>query len=314
MAKSAQTGGTGLAWLKSLVVHGVIAAVLLVSFEFTPDAPTLEISADNPQPDQQPIVEAVAVDASAVEQQVQKIQQQQRDKEQAEQRRIAELERRAQAARQAREREQREAAELERQQQAAREQAKREAEQAKQEAAKLEQQRKEAEQAAKAAAEKRKREEEAARKAEAERKAREEAERKAAEERKRREEEQRRQAEREAQLQKELAEEMAARNQARQQRMQSEKEKYMAIIQRQIMSRLRLSSNDIGKECVVQLNLATSGFVIDVQGNGDTNLCRSTVTAVNQIGTFPMPDDPEVAALFKNIQLTVAPTKLNQAN
>ena len=74
MAKSAESFKLPLVY--SIGIHAAIAAVLLVSFEFTSPEPTpmqvnLDQSEMNPQPEE--IVNAVSVDKAAVERQVQRI-------------------------------------------------------------------------------------------------------------------------------------------------------------------------------------------------------------------------------------------------
>lgn len=291
----------------SLAVHLGIAAVLLVSFEFTPSEPTpMEVSLNesefDPQSDE--IVRAVSVDKAAVQQQVQRIQEEKEAARRAEQQRIAELERKAANARKAREREEQRSAEIERQQQQQRQQAaeaRKAAEQARREAEKLAEQRRQAEQAAKEAEQRRKEAEEAERKAEAERKRREQ-------ERKRLEEERRKAAEREAQLQQEMEAERQRRAASRRQQMTSEIQKYQALIQQTIQRHWNVDDSMSGKSCELTISVAPSGFVKSVStGNGDPAVCRSAENAVLKATTLPVSEDPEIYEQMSTIKLTVKP-------
>ncbi|WP_404402065.1 cell envelope integrity protein TolA [Idiomarina seosinensis] len=291
----------------SLAIHLGIAAVLLFSFELTPSEPTpmeVNLSESEFDPQAEEIVRAVSVDKAAVQQQVQRIQQEKEAARRAEQERIAELERQAANARKAREREEQRRAEIERQQQQQEQQAaesRRAAEQARREAEQLAEQQRQAEQAAREAEQRRKEAEEAERRAEAERKRREE-------ERKRLEEERRRAAEREAQLQEEMEAERQQRAAARRQQMASEIEKYQALIRQTIQRNWNVEDSMSGKSCELTISVAPSGFVKSVTtGNGDPAVCRSAENAVLKATTLPVSEDPEIYEQMSTIKLTVKP-------
>lgn len=288
--------------LLSIALHLGVVVVLFAGSLFSPSAPkVMEIQLDAPLSEEvlpnEEIVQAATVDKAKVEQQLAAIEaaEQQRKDE------IAELERRAAEAKRQREAEQQRQRELEAQQRAERERLEREKESA------LRQQR-EAERKAAEAEQRRKAEEEAARKAEAERKRREEEARRLEEERKRKEAEERARAERERQLQEQLAREREQRAAARARAVQSEVGKYTSLIQATIQRNLITHPSMRGKECRVNIRLASSGFVISVTNlGGDPAVCKATENAVFKAGSLPVSDNPEVFNQLKDINLTVAP-------
>ena len=59
-----------------------------------------------------------------------------------------------------------------------------------------------------------------------------------------------------------------------------------------------------GKECVISLSLASNGFVINMKvEGGDTGVCNAAVNAINRVGRFPMPEDPDLNAEFRQLKL-----------
>ncbi|OOF28622.1 cell envelope integrity protein TolA [Salinivibrio sp. IB872] len=172
---------------------------------------------------------------------------------------------------------------------------------------KLAEQRKAEEAAKKAEAERqrklaeRKKAEEEARKAE---QARQEAERKA-------EEAKRRQQEQEAALNdlfSGLESEASQRQSARGQFIQDEVARYGAIFTQMIQQRLLVDDGLTGQECVVNMRLSPTGLLLDVKEKaGNTRLCRATKTAVVSVSQFPMPDDGDIIAKLREIELTVRP-------
>ncbi len=288
--------------LLSVALHLGVVIILVAGFKFSPSTPeAMEVTLDAPLSEevvpQEEIVKAATVDKAKVEQQLEEIraaEQQRRDE-------IAELERRAEQAKRQREAEQQRQRELEAQQRAERERL------AKEKEAALKQQR-EAERKAAEAEQRRKAEEEAARKAEEERKRREAEERRREEERKRKAAEERARAERERQMQEELERERQARAAARSRQIQSELGKYTNLIKATIQRNLISDPSMQGKQCVVNIRLASSGFVISVNRvSGDPGVCKATENAVLKAGTLPVSEDPEVFAKMKDINLTFAP-------
>lgn len=298
---------------KSVALHVAILLLLIfgANISFKRKTVELSISAEqavesNPAP-----VQAVAIDRKQLEQRVAEIQKNRDDAKQAEEDRIAALERRAKQAERDRAAEEQRlkrvaeekrqadeaarkskaaAAEAQKQQQAETAKAK-QAEEARK--AREAEQRK-AEAAAKAAEERRKQAEEDAAKAQAER------ERKAREARE--------QAERERQIQEQLANEAEARRQARAQQAVTEVQRYTAMIRDAIQRNLLVDENMRGKSARINIRLATSGFVTDVRYvSGDRQVADAAIRAVNRAGTLPVSTDPDVYNQLKDITLTVAP-------
>lgn len=171
-----------------------------------------------------------------------------------------------------------------------------------QEKLKKEQEKKKKEEAKKKAEEKarleKKKKEELAKKKKAE-----ELKKKKAEEKKRQQELER-QAE-EQMMEDELAEEAEeARRLARQGQLLTEKQRYVAMIVERVRQSWFTDDTMNGKECVISLNLASNGFVINmnVEG-GDPGVCNAAVNAINRVGRFPMPEDPELNAEFRQLKL-----------
>ncbi|OOF02583.1 protein TolA [Salinivibrio sp. MA607] len=261
-----------------------------------------------------------------LEQQAKQLEQQREQEEQ----RLREVKRKKlEAERQAREEQKRIAEEQAKAKEQAR-LAKQQAEQAERERQrKLEQQRK-AELAAEKAEKARQEKLAAERKAEAERQRKLEAKRKAEEqalkeaEQARKEAEQaRKEAERRAQEAKRQQQEQEAalndlfsgleseasqRQSARGQFVDDEVARYGAIFTQMIQQRLIVDDGLSGQECVVNMRLSPTGLLLNVeQKAGNSRLCRATKTAVASVSQFPMPDDGDIIAKLRDIELTVRP-------
>ncbi|WP_077577275.1 cell envelope integrity protein TolA [Salinivibrio sp. AR640] len=261
-----------------------------------------------------------------LEQQAKRLEQQREQEEQ----RLREVKRKKlEAERQAREEQKRIAEEQAKAKEQAR-LAKQQAEQAERERQrKLEQQRK-AELAAEKAEKARQEKLAAERKAEAERQRKLEAKRKAEEqalkeaEQARKEAEQaRKEAERRAQEAKRQQQEQEAalndlfsgleseasqRQSARGQFVDNEVARYGAIFTQMIQQRLIVDDGLSGQECVVNMRLSPTGLLLNVeQKAGNSRLCRATKTAVASVSQFPMPDDGDIIAKLRDIELTVRP-------
>ena len=106
-------------------------------------------------------------------------------------------------------------------------------------------------------------------------------------------------------LEDELAEEAdEARRAARQGQLLTEKQRYVAMIVERVRQSWFTDDTMNGKECVISLNLASNGFVIDMQvEGGDRGVCDAAVNAINRVGRFPMPEDPDLNAEFRQLKL-----------
>ena len=133
--------------------------------------------------------------------------------------------------------------------------------------------------------------------------------RKKAAERRRKEQTARERAEQDSLLEKEMAEEMASRQQARRQQMMYEIGRFTALITQTIQRNLITDRSTMeGKSCKLTISLAPSGFVTNVViGKGERILCEAAKTAIYKAGTLPVSKDPEVFKEMKTISLTVIP-------
>ena len=297
----------------SFAVHAVIAVVLFAGdFSHELEKPKPSVMQVTNLPETVEPIKAVAVDKKKLEDKVNKIRRQQAADKAREQKRIKELEDRAAAAKRKRAKEQERIKALEKQRkqkEREKKQAESAAKKARAKAAEAEKvrKRKEAEKrkADKAAADakaKRLKEEAEAKKAAELRKRREQ-------ERKRKEKEAREKAEQERLLAEQMAQEMATRQQARRQQVQSEVNRFAALI-RQTIDRhfIKDRSTMEGKSCKLVITLASSGFVTNViSGSGDAIVCDAAKKAIYKAGTLPVSQDPDVYQEMKRISITFSP-------
>ena len=121
---------------------------------------------------------------------------------------------------------------------------------------------------------------------------------------KKRQQELERQAE-EQLMEDELAEEAdEARRAARQGQQLTEKQRHVAMIVERVRQNWFTDDTMNGKECVISLSLASNGFVINMNVvGGDAGVCNAAVNAINRVGRFPMPEDPDLNAEFRQLKL-----------
>lgn len=113
------------------------------------------------------------------------------------------------------------------------------------------------------------------------------------------------QAAEELMLEDELAEEAdEARRAARQGQLLTEKQRYVAMIVERVRQSWFTDDTMTGKECIIELKLASNGFVtsLSVVG-GDAGVCNAAVNAINRVGRFPMPEDPDLNQQFRELKL-----------
>lgn len=289
----------------SFAIH-IVLAVVLLSGDFSSPLKSTPTSVQ-----MQPI-QAVVVERSKVEVQINKIKKQKADDAQ----KLKDLENSIAAAKEKQINEEKRIKSLERQRKK-KEQEKKAADsaakksQAKANAADKQRKQKELEraQADKAAADaqaKRIKEEQAAKKAKDLRK-------KKAADQKRKQQEDRERAAQQKLLEQQMAEEMANRQQARRQQMMTEIGRFTALITQTIKRNLITDRSTMeGKSCKLTISLAPSGFVTNVvTGQGDRRVCEAAKTAVYKAGTLPVSKDPEIFREMRTISLTVAPDKFN---
>jgi colicin import membrane protein len=296
------------AFISAVLAHALLFALLFFNLDWNQ---TTQIT-----PPQVEIVQAVMVDDAKLkveQEKKQKIEERQRKEQERLKRAAEELEklefeqeaeqRRAeQSKRAAQERQQREANE---QKQAAEVRQKRAAEE-KRAATEAEKRKAEAEK-------QRKQDEERQRQTETEKKKKQDTERKAAEERKRQEAEERRLLD-EQLRQEELAADEARLQAARQSELDSEKNKYMFMIQKRVESKwLKPSGWQRGTNCKVRVRLvpgAGTAQVIDVRvikSCGQPLFDRSVESAVFSASPLPFPTAPELMNQFREIVLDFKP-------
>lgn len=293
---------------KSLGFHLVIVVALVFSADFSskPEMVSVSLETEGKAP-----VEAVAIDEQQLNARVEQIQKERDTAKAAEEKRIRDLERRAQQA------EKNRADEEARLKRVAAEKRTADAEAAKAKAAaaeaKKQQQQetakaKQAEQARIAKEQEQQKAEAAAKAAEQKRKAEQEAAEKAAAERARQAEDARRKAEQESAMQEQLAKEAQARSAARARQAATEVQRFTALIRDAIQRNLLVDESMRGKSCRINIRLASTGFVTNVGVlSGDKAVCDATVRAVNRAGTLPVSADPDVYNQLKDINLTVSP-------
>jgi len=282
----------------SFAIHIVLAAILLFG-DFSPPLKPTPIAAK-----MEPI-QAVIVEKSAVDTQINKIKKQQAD----EAKKLKDLEESIAAAKAKRKNEEQRIKNLERERKK-KAQEKRAADSAAKKAKanaadKLRKQkeleRQQADKAASDARAKRLKEEVAAKKAENLRK-------KKAAERKRKEQEARERAAQQKLLAEQMAEDMANRQQARRQQMMTEVEKYTGIFYGLILRNLQ--GEHKGNSCSVTVHLTLEGSIKYVVVNsGGKIICDATENAVYRVNKFPMSKDVDVNKELVEVKLTFAPVE-----
>ncbi|MFY2509068.1 cell envelope integrity protein TolA [Vibrio pectenicida] len=316
-------------YVKPLAISAALHALLFIALIWGSD-----FTMSKPEPSGK-MVQAVVIDPSLVRQQAQQIRSQReaaakkeqdrldklrRESEQLEKNRKAEEERirklKEQQTREAKAT--REAEKVRQQKEKERKAEELRARQEKERVAKLEVERKAKEAAIAKAEKERITREKAAQKAEQERVAKEKAAKEAAEkarkEKQRLKQIERERKEKEAALENifsGLETEVERNSAARQQHVDSEAQRYGAMIKSLIEQNLLLEDSYRGKSCKVNLRLIPTGTGAIV-GNlsildGDSRLCSATKRAIAQVGSFPLPKEQDVINKLKNINLTVEP-------
>jgi len=294
-------------WL-SFFLHAALISALVFG-DFTKLEPPKKSTA---VAEQVKPIEATIVDGAKLQQAINKIKKQKAAEMSAEQKRLKNIEKRANEAKRRRTREEARIKKLEKQRKQ-KEQEKKRADQAAKDsvakAAKAEKIRKQKEQ------EQQKAEDAAAQarskriKAEAAAKKSDEVRKKQIAERKRKEKAAADKAAREALLAEQMAAEMASRNKARKQQMMSEIQRFAALITNMIDQRMIKDRSTMeGKSCKLTISLAPSGNVQFVtNGTGERVVCDAAKKAIYKAGTLPVSKDPEVFKEMSKIDVSVVP-------
>jgi len=308
--------------IKSFGVHIFFGVILALSFNFTapekePEVP--EISA----------IDAVVIDHASLDKQVSKIKQQKLDAKAAEEKRVKDLEVRAEEAKRNLQKLEKQKTNSERAAADAKKKAaeekkkalaeKRKAENATQERIKREKEADKAQKEALAAKRNKEAQEKAAEDAKKKKEAEQKALKEAEAERIRKEEEAKRKKEQEIQeakeqairekmMQEQLAQEQSARNKIRQKYVLTEKQKYTALIMGRIQQYLIVDDSMKGQSCSLNIKLAFSGLVTSVNIiSGDNKVCKAAERAVLKAETLPVSKEPDVYQELKDISLKVEP-------
>lgn len=260
-------------FILALVLHVLAAALLVMSFDFTPKIEQHLSTQVN-------IVEAVTVDAQQVEAEVERLREQDR-KEQRERERLekqaADLKQQAESASRQRKAEEQKLAELQK---------------------KKEQEQKAREVEEKKLAEAKKQQEELER------------QRRLEEEKKRKEEEARKKKEAEAALKKQLEAEQKEREAAQMRADQSALNQYFARIQSAITANFNLTGLPTELSCVILIRMVPGGQVVSAQvvrSSGNETFDRRAEDAVNKASPLPVPEEARLFEKMREIRLTFKP-------
>lgn len=325
----------------AILLHVAILSFLVIELNFSATDESKPTSLSIKQ-DETPIVHATAISQQQIEKQVTALQEQEQQRKLEQQQQLEKMQQAAEAARQEQVLAQQQMAALKQQQAEAAQQQQRLAElKAKQEQeqkkllAQQEQQKKQKEledqQKAQALAQKKQKELEEQQKAQAlaqkkqkeledQQKAQALAQKKQqlAEQQKaaaaEAEQKKKMQAEAERLLQQQLASDQQQLNAAKQQMLNKELARYASLIKNAIGNNWNVPQNVAANlSCVLLIRLSDNGHVLAVQlvkTSGDPVLDRSAEAAVYKASPLPVPDNPEIMQMVREIRLTLTP-KLN---
>lgn len=271
----------------SIILHLVLGAVLIFSFEFSP----------KPTPPTKPIVnivKATAVDKKQVELELKRLKKLDDEKIEKEIKRQKDLEKKADDAKKKRLAEEKKLKDIKKKKE--QETKKRKKEEAR--VKKLEKEKKELEKKTKLEQEKKKKVEEERKKIETEKKKL-EADKKKKEEEKRKEQEQA--------LQDQLDAELEAEQQERDQTLL---EKYISLIQNDIQNNFNRLGLPDGLSCVILIRMLEGGKVVEasiVESSGNDLFDRRAEKSVYLASPLPVPDENRLFEQMRNIRFTFEP-------
>ncbi|MFT6926434.1 MAG: colicin import membrane protein [Psychromonas sp.] len=91
-------------------------------------------------------------------------------------------------------------------------------------------------------------------------------------------------------------------------RQLSEIARYTALIRDKIGRNWQTEPSMKGKSCTLAIRTTADGLVISVtRSSGDLKLCESAKRAALKANTLPIPKDPDIAAQFRDFDITVEP-------
>jgi len=260
-------------FLLSVVLHVLAAALLVVSFDYTPvlaAAPAVPVN----------IVEAVKVDAKDVEKEVERLREADRKKEDDRkkfEKQIADMQKKAVAVEKQRKAEEEKLVELQK---------------------KKEQEQKAREAEEKKLAETKRQQEELDKK------------RKLEEEKKRKEEEEKKRKAAEEAMRKQMEAEQREHDAEQLRQDQSLLAQYTARINSAIMQNFNLTGLPPGLQCVLRIRMVPGGEVVAVQiatSSGNAVFDQRAADAVTKASPLPAPEDPRLFEKMRDIRLTFKP-------
>lgn len=286
---------TSRSFVLSIILHLVLGAVLIFSFEFSP----------KPVPPPKPvvnIVQAAAVDKKQVELELKRLKKQDDEKIAKEIKRQKDLEKKAEAAKKKRLAEEKKLKDIKKKKE--QETRKRKKEEAR--IKKLEKEKKELEKKTQLEQEKKKKAETERKKIEAEKK-KQEAELKKREEERRKAAEEKKRQQQEKALQDQLNAELEAEQQERD---LTEIQKYQALIIRAVENNFNQLNLPDGLSCVILIRMLEGGKVVEasiVKSSGNDLFDRRAENAVYSASPLPVPEETRLFEKMRNIRFTFEP-------
>lgn len=277
----------------AVLVHLVLIGMLLISLDWSPKTSLFGGSKE------EPVMQAVVVDETKVQAEIEKLRAAERRKKQKEQARRQQLEKKALAAKKTREREQRRIAELKKKRAAEKkklQQIEKKRLAVAQEKRKMEQERKARQKEMAALEAKRKKEEQRLAEVEAKR---------------RKEQERQRKHEEEQALQEQIALEQQRLEEERNRQARTLMDQYVAIIRQKVTRNwLRPPGTPSGLSCTVSVRLIPGGEVVEARvtvSSGNALFDRSVETAVLKASPLPLPPDPTLFPRFRDLRFLFNP-------
>jgi len=104
-------------------------------------------------------------------------------------------------------------------------------------------------------------------------------------------------------MQEQMQLEQADRNERRQRQILSELEIAISKVRARIEQNLITTGSEAGKSCRLKMRIASNGLVLEAIGTGDASLCLTLRSAALRAGTLPMPTDKEVNEKLRDVTL-----------
>jgi colicin import membrane protein len=286
---------TSRSFLLSIALHLVLGAVLIFSFEFSPQPTPPPKSIVN-------IVKATSVDKKQVELELKRLKDKEEAKKADDLKRKKELERKEKEIKKKLQKEEKKLKEIKKK----KEQEQKKLKEEKLRIKKLEKEKKELEKKQKLEQEKKKKEAKEKKKQEEDHKKKEAEQKKLEEDRKKTEEEKKRKEQEQA-LQDELDAELAAEQE---QQDVKEIDKYKRAIARSIESKFNRLGLEEGLSCVILIRMIEGGKVVEasiVKSSGNDLFDKRAETAVYSASPLPVPEEERLFSKMRTIEFTFKP-------